>query len=125
MALAKGGPEWMKLNDVLYSALYGPLYVMLLYGAWSLFRRIGNVEGVLAEMAVGLLAPLVFKTAPEVTQAPVGRLVIKWISLTTFLLAWIMAAGTHLFATMWIVMIAVVLVRGVYDAFDILRRKVD
>ena len=90
-----------------------------------MFRRIGNVEGVLAEMAVGLLAPLVFKTASEVTQAPVGRLVIKWISLITFLLAWIVAAGPHLFATLWIVMIAVVLVRGVYDAVDILRRKAD
>lgn len=116
----------MKLNDVLYSALYGPLYVMLLYGAWSLFRRIGNVEGVLAEMAVGLLAPLVFKTAPEVTQAPVGQTVIKWISLITFLLTWIVAAGPHLFSgTMWTIMIAVVLVRGVYDALAILRRKAD
>jgi|GEM_PF-6513412 len=86
----------MKLKDILYSVLYGPVYVMLLYGAWSMFRRIGNVEGVLAEMAVGLLAPLVFKTAPEVTQAPVGRLVIKWISLITFLLAWIVGAGPRL-----------------------------
>ncbi len=113
----------MKLKDILYSVLYGPVYVMLLYGAWSMFRRIGNVEGVLAEAVVGLLAPLVLQAAPEVTQAPVGRLVIKWISLITFLLTWIAAAGTRLFATLWIVMIAVVLVRGIYDMFDVLRRK--
>ncbi len=115
----------MNLKDVLYSVLYGPVYVMLLYGAWSLFRRIGNVEGVLAEMAVGLLAPLVFKTASEVTQSPVGQMVIKWISLIAFLLAWIVAAGTRLFGTLWIVMIAIVLVRGIYDVLDILRRKAE